>query len=56
MSEQKEEIIRFTVDLNESLHRDLSFLAVRCRRSKADLVRQAIVQLLKDMEDEQMVR
>ena len=35
----KEATKRFTVDLEESLHRDLSILAAKTGRSKADIVR-----------------
>ncbi|MBD2019226.1 hypothetical protein H6F43_03395 [Leptolyngbya sp. FACHB-36] len=43
-----EERIRFTVDLPESLHMELSLLAVKQRKPKAVLVRMAIVQMLKE--------
>ena len=47
----QETIIRFTVDMSESMHQNLSLLAVKQRKSKAELVRFAIAQLLKDMQD-----
>ncbi|MGB5634478.1 MAG: hypothetical protein WBM44_06270 [Waterburya sp.] len=37
--EPKEATKRFTVDLEESLHRDLSILAAQTGRTKADSVR-----------------
>ena len=37
--EAKEGTKRFTVDLEESLHRDLSILAAQTGRTKADIVR-----------------
>lgn len=46
------EIVRFTVDMSESMHHDLSLLAVKQRKTKVELVRFAIAQLLKDMQDD----
>jgi hypothetical protein len=37
--EPKEATKRFTIDLEESLHRDLSILAAQTGRTKADIVR-----------------
>ena len=37
--ESKEATKRFTIDLEESLHRDLSILAAETGRTKADIVR-----------------
>lgn len=49
---EREPTIRFTVDMSESMHHDLSLLAVKQRKTKAELVRFAIAQLLKDMQDD----
>jgi hypothetical protein len=40
--------IRFTVDMPESMHRELSILAAKLGKRKVVLVRQAIAQLLQD--------
>lgn len=47
---ETEETIRLTVDMPASLHRRFSLLAVQQNKSKAELVRMAITQLLQDME------
>lgn len=47
----KEATKRFTVDLNESMHRKLSLLSARTGRSKADIVRMLLDEALKDVED-----
>jgi metal-responsive CopG/Arc/MetJ family transcriptional regulator len=52
---QKEAIVRFTVDMPESLHQELSELAVKQRVKKAVLVRRAIVQMLRDVRDKDPV-
>jgi predicted DNA-binding protein len=43
-----ERIVRFTVDMPESLHEQLSQKAAQCGKKKAMLVRLAIAQTLKD--------
>jgi len=45
-------IIRFTVDMPEAMHRDLSHLAVDLGKPKVKLVRQAIAQMIEDHRDE----
>lgn len=47
----KEPITRFTVDMPESMHRDLSLLAAKTGRKKVDLVRLAITKLLEDAKE-----
>ncbi|MGB3493896.1 MAG: hypothetical protein WBA57_14295 [Elainellaceae cyanobacterium] len=49
---QKEVNIRVTVDLPESMHTDFSVFAARCKKSKAELLRMAIAQMLKYEGDE----
>lgn len=49
---EKEVIVRFTVDMPESMHYELSLLAVKYRQPKAVLVRLAIEQMLRDMSQE----
>lgn len=55
-TEEPEPIVRFTVDMPLSLHQALSLAAVKTRRKKAAMVRFAIWQLLKDLDDEAMVK
>ncbi len=47
----KEPTTRFTVDMPESMHRDLSLLAAKTGRKKVDLVRLAIAKLLEDAKE-----
>lgn len=47
----KEATVRFTVDLPESMHRDLSILAAKRGVSKADLVRILLNDALKDVNE-----
>ena len=49
---QKEVSVRVTVDLPESMHTDFSVFAARCKKSKAELLRMAIAQMLKYEGDE----
>jgi predicted DNA-binding protein len=60
MSEQqtseKEATIRFTVDMPESMHQQLSLLATKKRQKKAVLVRLAIEQMLRDMNDDAVMQ
>lgn len=51
----KERIVRITVDLPESMHTDFSVLAAKCRKSKAELLRMAIAQMLKYEEGDEVV-
>ena len=50
-----EPIIRFTVDMPESLHHQLSMAAARMKKKKVELARFAIAQLLKDLDDDAVV-
>ncbi len=47
---------RFTLDMEPSEHENLSILAIRMRRKKAELVRWAIAQLLQDTQDNALVQ
>ena len=47
----KEPTKRFTVDLEESMHRKLSILAAKTGRLKADIVRLLLNEALKDIEE-----
>jgi hypothetical protein len=47
----QEETIRFTVDMKASLHRKLSLLAARQGKKKVDIVRDALEQTLKSVEE-----
>lgn len=49
----REANIRFTLDLPESKHRQLSILAAKTGRKKADLMRLALDQLLEQMESDE---
>ena len=49
--EAKEGTKRFTIDLRESVHRKLSILAAKTGRSKADIIRMVLDDVLKDVED-----
>lgn len=49
--QSKEATKRFTVDLAESMHRKLSILAAKTGRSKADIVRMVLEDVLKDVEE-----
>ncbi|MGG6240794.1 hypothetical protein ACQ4N7_19405 [Nodosilinea sp. AN01ver1] len=50
-----ERIVRFTVDMPESLHEQLSQKATQWNRKKAYLVRLAIAQALKDLDDDAVI-
>lgn len=50
-----ERIIRFTVDMPESLHQRLTQAAAKVKRKKAAVVRMALEQALKDLEDDAVV-
>jgi predicted DNA-binding protein len=50
-----ERIIRFTVDLPESLHEQLTQKAIELQQKKAPMVRFAIVQMLKDLNDHAVI-
>lgn len=50
-----ERTIRFTVDMPESLHQRLSQAAARLKRKKAVVIRMAIEQALKDLDDDAVV-
>ena len=50
-----ERIIRLTVDMPESLHQQLSQVANQRRKKKAGLVRFAISQMLKDLDDDAVI-
>ncbi len=47
----KEATKRFTVDLPESMHRKLSILSAKSGRTKADIIRMVLDDVLKDIED-----
>ena len=47
----KEATKRFTVDLPESMHRKLSILSAKTGRTKADIIRMVLDDVLKDVED-----
>lgn len=49
--EAKEGTKRFTIDLRESVHRKLSILSARTGRSKADIIRMVLDDVLQDIED-----
>lgn len=49
--ESKEATKRFTVDLAESMHRKLSILSAKTGRSKADIVRMVLEDVLKDVNE-----
>jgi hypothetical protein len=46
----KEATVRFTVDMSESLHRQLSMLAARTGRKKVDIVRMLLEEGLREVE------
>ncbi|MBD2425529.1 hypothetical protein [Phormidium sp. FACHB-1136] len=50
-----ERTIRFTVDMPESLHQHLTDVATRLKRKKAMVVRMALEQALKDLDDDAVV-
>jgi hypothetical protein len=50
-TEQKEATKRFTVDLPESMHRKLSMLSAKTGRTKADIIKTLLGDLLKDVND-----
>lgn len=47
----KEGTKRFTIDLRESVHRKLSILAAKTGRSKADIIRMVLDDVLEDVEE-----
>ncbi len=47
----KEATKRFTVDLPESMHRKLSILSAKTGRTKADIIRMVLDDVLADVED-----
>ena len=47
----KEGTKRFTIDLKESVHRKLSILSAKTGRSKADIIRMVLDDVLKDIND-----
>ena len=49
--EAKEPTKRFTIDLRESVHRKLSILAAKTGRSKADIIRMVLDDVLKDIDE-----
>ncbi|MEA5511821.1 hypothetical protein VB715_18780 [Crocosphaera sp. UHCC 0190] len=49
--EQREATKRFTVDLPDSMHRKLSILAAKTGRTKADIVRVLLDDVLKDIDE-----
>ena len=49
--EAKEGTKRFTIDLRESVHRKLSILAAKTGRSKADIIRMVLDDVLADVEE-----
>jgi len=49
--EAKEGTKRFTIDLRESVHRKLSILSARTGRSKADIIRMVLDDVLKDVDE-----
>ena len=49
--EAKEGTKRFTIDLRESVHRRLSILSAKTGRSKADIVRMVLDDVLKDVDE-----
>jgi predicted DNA-binding protein len=50
-----ERIVRFTVDMPESLHQRLSQTATRLKRKKVMVVRMALEQALKELDDDAVV-
>ena len=49
--EAKEGTKHFTIDLRESVHRKLSILSAKTGRSKADIIRMVLDDVLKDVEE-----
>jgi hypothetical protein len=49
--EPKEATKRFTIDLSEGMHRKLSILSARTGRTKADIVRMMLDEMLVDVAD-----
>jgi predicted DNA-binding protein len=49
--ESKEATKRFTVDLPESMHRKLSILSAKTGRSKADIVRTLLEDILQSLDE-----
>ena len=46
----KEPTVRFTIDLTESMHRNLSVLAAKTGRKKAEIIRLLLDEALKDLD------
>lgn len=46
----KEPTVRLTVDLTESMHRNLSLLAAKTGRKKSEIIRLLLDEALKDLE------
>jgi len=49
--EAKESTTRLTVDLPDSMHRKLSILAAKTRRTKVEIIRMLLDEALSDIED-----
>ena len=49
--EAKEPTKRFTIDLRESVHRKLSILAAKTGRTKADIIRMMLDDVLEEVEE-----
>jgi len=46
----KEAVIRFTIDMPESMHKKLSILAAKTGRKKVDIVRIVLAEILQDID------
>jgi hypothetical protein len=51
MTTPREATVRLTVDLPESMHRQLSYLAVKSGKKKAEIVRALIDELLQSLDE-----
>ncbi|MGL5879200.1 MAG: CopG family transcriptional regulator [Xenococcaceae cyanobacterium] len=51
MTTEREATVRLTVDLPESMHRQLSYLAVKSGKKKAEIVRALIDDLLQSLDE-----
>ncbi|MGL5806584.1 MAG: CopG family transcriptional regulator, partial [Xenococcaceae cyanobacterium] len=51
MTTEREATVRLTVDLPESMHRQLSYLAVKSGKKKAEIVRALIDELLQSIDE-----
>ncbi len=49
-SPEKEPVVRFTVDMAESMHRKLSILAAKTGKKKAEIVRMLLQEALEDVD------